>query len=221
MKIVEIKDIRGNLLNNVEIPDDTSKDQEVKVALEKLVRLEAYLRRANLEGANLEGANLREIFLREANLKLANLYKADLRKAILQKANLEGANLKGANLEGANLERVNLRGADLKEANLKGATLIGANLKEVNLKWVNLEGAIIKEGISLLKDGYFTVTNIGSEQSTLEIFNTNQGLYFRRDYFFGNEEIFKALVTNKYGDSQIAKMYLLTIELAKLRFNLN
>src|SRR6266481_2163251 len=170
MKIVEIKDIRGNLLNNVEIPDDTSKDQEVKVALEKLVRLEAYLRRANLEGANLEGVNLREI--------------------------------------------------DLKEANLKGATLIGANLKEVNLKWVNLEGAIIKEGISLLKDGYFTVTNIGSEQSTLEIFNTNQGLYFRRDYFFGNEEIFKALVTNKYGDNKYAKMYLLQIDYAKVRFEI-
>src|SRR6266481_4100647 len=115
-------------------------------------------------------------------------------------ANLRGTNLVGADLRGADLRGANLLGADLEETNLVGTNLVGASLYGANLKWANLEGAIIKEGISLLKDGYFTVTNIGSEQSTLEIFNTNQGLYFRRDYFFGNEEIFKALVTNKYGD---------------------
>src|SRR6266481_7489184 len=171
MKTVEIKDIRGNLLNNVEIPDDTSKDQRIKVALEKLVQ-----QRVNLKGANLVGANL-----------------------------------EGANLAGADLVRANLRGADLEEANLAGTNLLGANLR----------GATIKEGIILLKDGYFTVTNIGSEKSTLEVFNTEVGLYFRRGCFFGSETEFIAAVTNKHGDNPIAKLYLHMIAGAKLRFNLN
>src|SRR6266481_4466252 len=140
MKTVTINDIRGNLLNSVEIPDDTPKDQEIKVALEKLVQL---------------------------------------------RVSLEGANLYRANLQGANLER-----------------------------------AIIKEGVTLLKGGYFTVTNIGSKQETLEVFNTEVGLYFRRGCFFGNEEEFRAAVTEKHGNNKYAKMYLLQIDYAKIKFNI-
>src|SRR6266481_2894884 len=171
MKTVEIKNIRGNLLNNVEILDDTPKNKEIKVALEKLVRLGV-----NLIGINLEGANLIGV----------DLYRANLVGTYLIKAKLIDAYLEGANLYGA-----------------------------------DLEGATIKESVTLLKGGYFTVTNIGSEQGALEIFNTNQGLYFKRSCFFGNEEEFRAAITDKHGDNQIAKVYLHMIAGAKLRFNIN
>src|SRR6266481_6209970 len=180
MKTVTINDIRGNLLNSVKIPNDTSKDQEIKVALEKLVQLRVSLEGANLYRANLEGANLTN----------ANLIRVDLRKANLYQANLEG---------------VNLYEASLYRANLQGA---------------NLERAIIKEGVTLLKGGYFTVTNIGSKQETLEVFNTEVGLYFRRGCFFGNEEEFRAAVTEKHGNNKYAKMYLLQIDYAKIKFNI-
>src|SRR6266481_6949942 len=191
MKTVEIKNIRGNLLNNVEILDDTPKNKEIKVALEKLVRLGV-----NLIGINLEGVNLIGI-------------------------NLEGANLIEANLEGANLTDVDLYRANLVGTYLIKAKLIDAYLEGANLYGADLEGATIKESVTLLKGGYFTVTNIGSEQGALEIFNTNQGLYFKRSCFFGNEEEFRAAITDKHGDNQIAKVYLHMIAGAKLRFNIN
>ncbi|SRR6266481_296321 len=196
MTTVEINDIRGNLLNSVVIPDDTPKKQKVKVALEKLVYL----------NINLEGAILRKANLYEANLEKANLKRVNLLGANLERANLKGADLRGANLEKANLYRANLDETSLDETNLQGA---------------NLEGATIKRDTYLLKDGYFTVTNIGSESGTLEIFNTEVGLYFRRKYFFGNEEEFRAEITDKHGNSNYAKAYLHLIVVAKLRFNLN
>ncbi|SRR6266481_6142680 len=205
MKTVTINDIRGNLLNSVEIPDDTPKDQEIKVALEKLVQLRVSLEGANLYRANLEGANLTNANLIRVDLRKANLYQANLYSASLQEARLEGANLFGTNLFKANLEGVNLYEASLYRANLQGA---------------NLERAIIKEGVTLLKGGYFTVTNIGSKQETLEVFNTEVGLYFRRGCFFGNEEEFRAAVTEKHGNNKYAKMYLLQIDYAKIKFNI-
>ncbi len=184
MKTVTINDIRGNVLNSVEISDDTPKDQEIKVALEKSVHL-----RINLQGADLEGNDLAG----------ANLWGADLLEANLREANLRGANLSGADLRKANLKKTFLKGTDLEGA--------------------NLERAIIKKDILLLKDGYFTVTNIGSEQGTLEVFNTNRGLYFRRWCFFGNEAKFKAEIIDTHRDNRIAKLYLHMIAGAKLRFN--
>src|SRR6266481_4703995 len=137
--------------------------------------------------------------------------KVALEKLVYLNINLEGAILRKANLYGANLEKANLYRANLDET----------SLDETNLQGANLEGATIKRDTYLLKDGYFTVTNIGSESGTLEIFNTEVGLYFRRKYFFGNEEEFRAEITDKHGNSNYAKAYLHLIVVAKLRFNLN
>ncbi|SRR6266481_5002612 len=220
MKKVIIYHIDGTILYEVKVPGDTLEDQEVKVTLEKLVKQGKNLIGANLRGTNLVGADLRGADLRGANLLGADLEETNLVGTNLVGADLARTNLLEANLEGSNLVGVNLKRANLYGTNLLGTNLQGASLYGANLKWANLEGAIIKEGISLLKDGYFTVTNIGSEQSTLEIFNTNQGLYFRRDCFLGNEEEFRAAVTEKHGNNKYAKMYLLQIDYAKVRFEI-
>ncbi len=89
MAIIKIKHLSGEVLQTIEADN-------LKTAIEALIR-----RGANLEGANLEGANLRGANLRGANLEGANLRGANLRGANLEGANLEGANLEGANLEGA------------------------------------------------------------------------------------------------------------------------
>ncbi len=220
MKMVIINDINGTILYEVEVPEDTLEDQEIKVAVENLVK----------QGKSLKGANLIEVILEGTHLEGANLAGANLAGANLYRANLAGANLEGANLaeaylEGADLERADLawailEGASFYRANLKGAFLQGTNIERANLEEANLEGASIKKDITLLKGGYFTVTNIGSEQETLEVFNTNQGLYFRRGCFFGNEEKFKTIINN-LGDNQIAKFYSYQTEAIKLWFNLN
>jgi uncharacterized protein YjbI with pentapeptide repeats len=88
----------------------------LKVAIELLIK----------RGADLGGADLREAHLREANLREAHLGGANLREAHLREANLREAHLRGADLGGANLGGANLRGADLRGANLRGANLRGA-----------------------------------------------------------------------------------------------
>ena len=98
----------------------------LKVAIELLIK----------RGADLGGADLREAHLREANLREAHLRGADLGGANLRWANLREANLGGADLGGANL-----RGANLREANLGGANLRGADLRGANLRGANLRGA--------------------------------------------------------------------------------
>ncbi len=189
MKKVTIYNINGNTMYKVEVPEDTPKDQEVKVALEKLVKEGLNLRNANLSMSNLEGAYL------------------------------EGANLEGAILRYANLYECNLHGARLYQADLEKANLKRTNLKGANLEGTNLTGATIKEGISLLKDGYYTTT---INANILEIFNTNQGIYFRCEkLFFCNEEGFKQFIIDNYKYSKYFKIYDHEMEGAKLRFNIN
>jgi uncharacterized protein YjbI with pentapeptide repeats len=98
----------------------------IKITIEKAIKIGINLRGANLRGANLEGANLRNAdlsgaylegaYLRDANLSYANLRDAYLRDAYLSYANLSYANLSGADLNGAYLNGAYLRGADLEGA---------------------------------------------------------------------------------------------------------
>ena len=95
--LIQIKNwVNGGLIREIEADD-------IKKALEIIVKDRANLCEANLYGADLCEANLCEANLCEANLYGANLYGANLYGANLRKANLEGANLYGANLYGANL----------------------------------------------------------------------------------------------------------------------
>ena len=92
--LIQIKNwVNGGLIRKIEADN-------LKKAMEILVK-----DGANLLGADLRGANLYEADLRGANLRGANLHRADL----------HGANLYGANLYGANLYGADLYGADLRE----------------------------------------------------------------------------------------------------------
>ncbi|SRR6266481_2516475 len=155
MKTVIINDIRGNIIYNKEIPEDTSKelDAEVPLLVEQLIKNGIDLSYANLCGLNLAFANL------------------------------EGANFYGANLTDTNLNRANLKRACLVRADLRGANLRGADLRKCttsNIYNANLDDAIIKRDVSILKDGYFCVNNLYvGYPGILEIYNTNRGIYFK------------------------------------------
>ena len=86
---IQIKSIFGNLLY-------ASDSENIKDAVEKAVKANAYLHDANLRGAYLRGADLRG----------ADLYGANLRGADLHGANLYGANLYDADGEKIIIEKV-------------------------------------------------------------------------------------------------------------------
>ena len=131
---IQIKSIFGNLLY-------ASDSENIKDAVEKAVKANAYLHDANLRGAYLRGAYLYGADLLGANLRGADLYGANLYGANLYGAYLHGANLYGANLYGADLRGAYLLGADLRGADLRGAYLYGANLRGADLHGANLYGA--------------------------------------------------------------------------------
>ena len=139
--------------------------------------------------------------------------RADLREADLYGANLREANLYGANLREANLYGANLRGAGLHGADLRGAGLHGADLRGANLHGTNLYGATIAEGFKLSSNPHF-ISNIGSEQGTLELYPCeNDTWYVKRGCFTGTKDEFLAAVEKTHGDNTHAKKYIGLIEL--------
>jgi len=189
--------------------------------------------KANLSGADLKGASLRYVDLRDANLSCANLRGADLRDVDLRGADLRDVDLRGADLScanlryvdlrDANLSCVNLRGADLRDANLscadlKGVSLRYVDLRDVNLRGASLRGAIMRQGSStattyICDGGYHYVTNIGSEEGTLELYSCGEkSWYIKRGCFKGTKEEFIAAVIETHGDNEHAKKYLAIIE---------
>lgn len=95
----------------------------LKEEVEKAIRNNTRLQRANLYGANLYGADLYEADLYEGDLYAADLRGAKLRRADLQRANFGRANFGGADLSEADLRGASFYGADLQRANFDGARL--------------------------------------------------------------------------------------------------
>jgi len=112
-----------------------------------------------------------------------------IRRAIKEKANLGGANLRDAYLRGANLRDAYLRGANLRDANLGGANLGGADLGGANLKGA---GKLIGERPILI------IGNVGSDNSYLQAYNTDKGIFMQRGCFFGSLKEFKNAVEEKH-----------------------
>ena len=104
---IQIKNIFGSILFELEKENNT-----VKETLVEAVSKRADLRGADLRGADLQGADLRGAYLRGADLQGADLRGADLQCAYLQGADLQGADLRGAYLQGADLQGADLRGAE-------------------------------------------------------------------------------------------------------------
>ena len=140
VSIHQIKHWNGNVLHTIEADN-------IKAAMEALVKSEA-----NLSGVNLWGANLSGVNLRGANIWGANLWEANLSGVNLSGANLRGTNLSGANLRGADLSGADLRGANLSGADLCGANLRGVDLRGVDLRGANLRGATYRKGTPLTKN---------------------------------------------------------------------
>ncbi len=213
MNNVTIKDIKGNILHDIDRSANRfSHSKTIRKTIEQLVK----------EGKSLAYADLSKFDLVKANLQGINLQKAKLcgtnfRGADLFKADLSGADLYAADFRGANLHRANL-----SNSNMQGNDIIFTSLDNANLKHTVLDGVIIENNITLLPNGYFIITNADEKQSTLEIFNTNQGLYFRLYRVLYNEEKFIYFILNKHDDAmQWTKFLLQCIEVAKIRFSLN
>src|SRR6266481_2505721 len=214
MSIVSIYNMSGELIHEIEIPNHIPKHREFKYTIEKLTYMDKSLYNANLYNASLSGVEIVD----------AKLYRANLKKSTLDRADLSDSDLREVNLQGASMRGTQLVRADLAGANLIEADLIGANFNDSNLF-----GAIIAERVTLLHKGYLTIFNVDTVENTLEIFNTNKGLYFRynrilkisksEDHFnfdypdtLCSEEEFRDIIKSlKY-----AKIFKLHIEAAKL-----
>ena len=109
--------------------------------------------------------------------------------------------------------RAGLRGADLRSANLRSANLRGANLRSADLRGANLYGTYLRENLKC--DGKFNhITNIGSENGTLEMYSCGSGGWLIiRGCFTGTKEEFLAKVKETHGDNDHAKKYSAIIEL--------
>ena len=129
------------------------------------------------------GAAIKVAIRSGADLGGANLSDADLRDANLGGADLGGADLGGANLRDANLRGANLGGADLRGANLRGADLGGADLGV---------GKLIGERPILI------IGNIGSDNSYLQAYMTDNGIFIMRGCFFGSLKEFTKAVKDKH-----------------------
>jgi len=127
--LIEIKHWKGNILHTIEADN-------LRAAVEALIRA-----RANLSGANLSRADFSRANLSRANLSGADFSRANLYGANLSGADFSGANLSRANLSGADFSRANLSGADFSRANLSGANLYGADLSGADFSGANLSRA--------------------------------------------------------------------------------
>ena len=132
---------------------------------------------------------------------IVNDYKispfADLRDADLHGADLHGADLRGAYLHGADL-----RGADLRYADLRDVYLINTNLCRADLSYANLRGAVIRINIKLNR--LVSITNIGTRNDTLFIFDTDHGMHFQTGCFFGTAAAFDEAIEQTHNKASAA-----------------
>ncbi|SRR6266481_6947516 len=91
MKIVVIKDINRNIMYKVEVPNKTSENREIRVAIEKLIKQGKSLDYADLSYTDLEGTSFFGASLYRADLRNTNLTDSYLYHSCLQLAMLEGA----------------------------------------------------------------------------------------------------------------------------------
>ena len=90
--------------------------------------------------------------------------------------------------------------------NLHGADLRRADLRHADLRHADLHGALISDNYRL-KDTYHHVTNIGSENGVLELYDCEEGWFIRRGCFSGSKAEFLAKVTETHGDHEHAQKY--------------
>lgn len=145
---------------------------------------------------------------------------ADERKLIdLAKVNEHGnidlsyQNLSRLRLFGANLRRANLREADLRRTDLRWVNLEEANLEGADLRRANLLGATIADDYTLTDRLPYYISNVGSENGTLELYNVccasdfGSSWYVKRGCFSGSLPEFLAAVDKKHGDNEHGKRY--------------
>ena len=127
--------------------------------------------------------------------------------AVGQKANLSGANLSEANLSGAYLSGANLIWANLSEANLSEANLSGAYLSRANLGTI---GTV---------QNFTAISKIGSRRATLQVFLTENGLFFSTGcQTLITEETFLQRVEDTHAGTKYERQYLAAVEFVKVLF---
>ena len=126
----------------------------------------------------------------------AYLSDADLSDAYLSDAYLRGAYLRGANLRGADLRGANLRGADLRGADLRGA------------------GKLIGNRPILV------IGNVGSDNSYLQAYLTDNGIFIKRGCFFGSLKEFTKAVKEKHAGTVHFDEYKNVIGFVKKHFKI-
>lgn len=89
-----------------------------------------------------------------------------------------------------------------------------------------LHGEVVLRGNAYIRGGYLTeqhhymvLTNIGSENGTLTVFKTKEGISVNRGCFRGTVEQFLMEVQKKHGDNQFAVEYRTIIDLAVKRIS--
>ncbi len=235
MKEVIIDKTNGDILYRVEVSNKTPKDREIRVAIEKLIKLGESLAYAHLQDANLDGASLVGADFSMANLEGASLKTVDLQEAYLYRTNMIGANLEGANLYAANLALADLTNANIIKANLKKASMNRVNLRNAFVKdcdlsninfgnselhRTNFTGSKLKEDVYILEYGHLSVADIifmypYKHRCTLHIFNTTKGLYLNYGNILENEEEFRK--SDNYANKN-TNIFNLAIKLAKAKF---
>jgi len=138
---------------------------------------------------------------------------ADLSDADLSDADLSDADLRDANLRGADLRDADLRGANLRDADLSDADLRGANLRDADLRGANLFGHKVT-GTPLF------ISNIGSENGTLEAWPCEDCTLIIRGCFTGTIEEFLAANKETHGGSKYGRAYVKAIELIQVHFEM-
>ena len=138
-----------------------------------------------------------------------------LELAVRNGANLAGANLAGANLAGAYLIGANLAGAYLIGADLIGADLTHADLTHADLTRADLTGAIIKGNKLISERPMLHIGGIGSRNSYLVAFITDNGVFVKTGCFFGTLDEFAAAVSKEHGDNSHGKEYAAAIQMIK------
>lgn len=119
----------------------------------------------------------------------------------------QGASLSRANLSGAYLSRANLSEANLSRAYLSGASLSRANLSRANL---STPGKI---------QNFTTIPKIGSRGATLQVFQTENGLFFSTGcQTLITEEVFLQRVKETHARTKYERQYMAAIDFVKTLF---
>ena len=154
--------------------------------------------------------------LHYADLHKVNLYGADLAHADLPYTDLKRANLSYANLSYANLSYTDLRYANLADADLSCTTLSNTNIFGADLRYVKLAENVTVKATTWRR--YTAISNVGSRNDTLHLFNTNAGIFVKTGCFSGTVDKFMAKVEASHGKTRYAQDYAAAIAFAKQYF---